>query len=93
MTTPGHPSQVGEGRSLDDTDADQHGPDAGEEVAEVLADSDSQVLVQGTEDGGMHLALLRPESRVGVGAGEPGNDVHPPQEAQHLDETGEDSDG
>ena len=59
----------------------------------MLADTDPEVLVQGAEHCGMDLALLRPEGRVGVGAGEPGDDVHPTKEAKHLDETGEDPDG
>jgi len=58
----------------------------------VLAYADSKVLVQGTEDGGVYLALLGLKSRVRVGAGEHGDDVHPPQEPEHLDETGENPD-
>jgi hypothetical protein len=41
----------------------------------------------------MDLALLRPEGRVCVGAGERGDDVDPPQEPEHLNETREDADG
>ena len=92
MTTPGHPSQVGSAVPWI-TPTDQHGPDACEEVAEVLADADPEVLVQRTERDDMHLPLLGPESRVCVTTGERGYDVHPPQETEHLDETGEDSDG
>jgi NAD(P)-dependent dehydrogenase (short-subunit alcohol dehydrogenase family) len=36
-------------RSLLDTDTDQHGPDAGEQIAEMLTHADSQVLVQTSE--------------------------------------------
>jgi hypothetical protein len=42
------------------------------------------------ETDGRTLALLRPEGRVCVGAGERRDYVHPPQEAQHLDESGKD---
>jgi len=36
-------------RSLRDTDTDRHGPDAGEQIAQVLTHADSQVLVQRSE--------------------------------------------
>ena len=59
----------------------------------MFADPDPEGLVQGPENGGVDLALLRPEGRVGVRAGERGDDVDPPHEPKHLDETGEDADG
>jgi hypothetical protein len=40
----------------------------------------------------MYLPLIGRKSWVRVGTGEPGDDVHPPKETEHLDETGEDSD-
>ena len=59
---PGPPEPDWQRRSIaDDGDADQHGPDAGEEVAEVFADPDPEVLVQGPENGSVDLELLRPE--------------------------------
>ena len=59
----------------------------------MLAHADPEVLGQGAEDGGMNLALLRSKGRVRVGPGERGYDVHPPQEAEHLDEPGKDAEG
>jgi hypothetical protein len=44
----------------------------------VLAYTDPEVLVQCAEDRGVGLALLRPEGRIRVRAGERGDDVHPP---------------
>ena len=46
-------------RALRDADNDQEGPDAGEQVAEVLTDPEPEVLVEGAEDDGVRLSLLR----------------------------------
>jgi hypothetical protein len=43
---------------LDDAHTDRQGPDTGEEVAEVLADTDSQVLMERAEDSCVYLSLL-----------------------------------
>jgi hypothetical protein len=39
----------GQRLSLRDSDIDRHGPDAGEQIAQVLTDADSRVLVQRSE--------------------------------------------
>ena len=48
--------------------------------------------MQCTEDGGVNLTLMALESWVRVGAGKRGDDVYPPQEPKHLNESGENPD-
>src|SRR5919108_3510786 len=50
----------------DDGDAGQDGPDSREEISEMLADTDAEVLMHGTEDGdgGLSLSLSIPGSAL-----------------------------
>lgn len=49
MAAPQADDLGGQRLSLRDTDTDHHGPDAGEQIAHVLTDADSRVLVQRSE--------------------------------------------
>jgi signal transduction histidine kinase len=92
MAAPQADDLGGQRLSLRDTDTDHHGPDAGEQIAHVLTDADSRVLVQRSE-----IALPVPlAARVrerGLCACEPRTPVHPSLETKHLHEPGEEAEG
>ena len=62
-----------------------------EEIAEMLADPDSEVLVHRPEHDEIRLPLSAFKCRVSVHASEQGNEVDPPQETEHLHERSQDS--
>jgi len=59
----------------------------------MFADPHAEVLMERAEDNRVRRALFRRRCRICAAASERRNDVHPPQEAEHLNETGKDTEG
>ena len=91
MCDPGDAERGVEEIGLDECDAGEGGPQAGEQVAEVLADGDAEVAVQGLErdfDCGLGGSI---GGGIGGGAGEVGHGERPADQAEELDGGGEHS--
>ena len=88
---PGDSERGVEDIGLDECDAGEGGPQAGEQVTEVLADGDAEVAVQGLErdfDCGLGGPI---GGGIGGGAGEVGHRERPADQAEELDGGGEHS--
>jgi hypothetical protein len=92
MTIPSTPTQLG-GGGLRERDTAQRGPRSGESVAEVLADGDAEVAVEGLEDDVDGLLAAGPRVGGGGRAGELGHEERPADEAEELDERRQHTDG
>ena len=78
---------------LDERDAGEQAPRAGQPVAQMLTDCDAEVAVQRLEDDVDRLPAGGARRRVGVHAREQRHRQRPADEPQRLHERGEDPDG
>src|SRR5215211_1531899 len=71
----------------------QHGPEAGEEVTEVLTHADARVLVERLENDGDRLTGGWARCRSEVGVSQVRNQKRPANQAEELYHPGNDSEG
>jgi hypothetical protein len=90
---PDDPEQRVQPVGLDEGDAGQGGPQAGEQIAQVLADGHAQVAVEGLEGDLNGVAGGRSGRRVGGEASQLGDGEGPADQAQELHQRGQQPDG
>jgi len=78
---------------LDQGDAGQGRPPAGEQIAQMLPDGHAQVAVEGLEDDLDGVPSGRRGRRVTGDAGQVGNNERPADQSQELDQGGQQPDG